>query len=275
MPTIIEMSRLGEPEVLVAREVPAEPLKDGELRLRHTVVGFNYLDVYLRKGVYGVPLPCVLGIEATGRVIELGKGVRGVKVGDRVAYTNELGAYATERTLDASRAIALPDDVSDEDAAALLFKGQTAHMLLRRVYKVGKGDAILVHAAAGGVGLVLVRWAKALGAAVIGTVGSQDKVVLARSNGCDHVAVLGQDDVASFVREVTGGGWRAGRVRLDWPRHVRGQHEEPGSVRRDGILWPGVRRNRPHRTAASQPVWFAALHPRECRLAHRGHAHLS
>lgn len=205
MPTIIEMSALGDPEVLVAREVPAESPKEGELRLRHTVIGFNYVDVYLRKGVYGVPLPCVLGVEATGRVTEIGEGVRGFKVGDRVAYTNELGAYATERTLDASRAIALPDDISDEDAAALLFKGQTAHMLLRRVYKVGKGDTILVHAAAGGVGLVLARWAKALGATVIGTVGSHGKVVLARSNGCDFVAVRGQDDVAAFVRDVTGG----------------------------------------------------------------------
>jgi len=205
MPTIIEMSKHGGPEVLVTREVPAEPLKDGELRLRHTVVGFNYVDVYLRKGVYGVPLPCVLGIEATGRVTEVGERVSGFKVGDRVAYTNELGAYASERTLDASRAIALPDDISDEDAAALLFKGQTAHMLLRRVYKVGKGDAILIHAAAGGVGLVLARWAKALGATVIGTVGSHGKVAVARSNGCDYVMVLGQDDVAAFVRDVTGG----------------------------------------------------------------------
>ncbi|MDX0532984.1 zinc-binding dehydrogenase [Sinorhizobium medicae] len=205
MPTIIEMTNLGTPEVLFARDVPAQPLKHGELRLRHTVVGFNYLDVYLRKGVYGVPLPCVLGVEAAGRVIELGEGVRGFKVGDRIAYTNELGAYATERILDASRAIALPDDISDENAAALLFKGQTAHMLLRRVYRVSRGDAILVHAAAGGVGLVLARWAKALGATVIGTVGSYNKVELARSNGCDHVAVLDQDDVASFVRDVTGG----------------------------------------------------------------------
>jgi len=205
MPTIIEMTQLGGPEVLVTRDIPAEPLKEGELRLRQTVIGFNYLDVYLRRGVYEVPLPCVLGIEATGRVTEVGQGVRGFKVGDRVVYTNELGAYATERTLDASRAIALPDDISDEDAAALLFKGQTAHMLLRRVYKVGAGDTVLVHAAAGGVGIVLVRWAKALGATVIGTVGSESKVALAEHNGCDYVAVLGKHDIAAFVRDVTKG----------------------------------------------------------------------
>lgn len=205
MPTIIEMSKLGGPEVLVARDVPREALKDGQLRLRHTVVGFNYVDVYLRKGVYGVPLPCVLGVEATGRVTEVGEGVNGFKVGDRVAYTNELGAYATERTLDASRAIPLPDDISDEDAAALLFKGQTAHMLLRRVYKVVKGDTILVHAAAGGVGSILARWAKALGATVIGTVGSVEKVTLAKTAGCDHVAVLGSDDVTTIARNVTDG----------------------------------------------------------------------
>jgi NADPH2:quinone reductase len=148
-------------------------------------------------------LPCVLGIEATAKVIEVGEGVTGFKVGDRVAYTNELGAYADERTLDASRAIPLPDSVSDEAAAALLFKGQTAHMLLRRVYNVKKGDTILVHAAGGGVGTVLTRWAKALGATVIGTVGSEPKVDLVKKNGCDHVAVLGRDDVASFVRDVT------------------------------------------------------------------------
>jgi len=204
MSLIIEMSKLGGPEVLVAREVPPEPLKAGELRLRHTVIGFNYLDVYLRKGVYGVPLPCVLGIEAAARVVEVGEGVTGFRVGDRVIYTNELGAYAEERTLDASRAIPLPDDISDEAAAALLFKGQTAHMLLRRVVDVKKGDTILVHAAAGGVGTVLSRWAKALGATVIGTVGSEDKVQLARWNGCDHVAVLGRDDAAALVRDVTG-----------------------------------------------------------------------
>jgi len=205
MPLIIEISQLGSPEVLVAKDVASEPLKPGELRIRHTVVGFNYLDVYLRQGVYGVPLPCVLGVEGTGIVTEVGSDVTGFAVGDRVAYTNELGGYATERTLDAIRAIRLPDDISDESAAALLFKGQTAHMLLRRVYPVGQGSTVLVHSAAGGVGLVLTRWAKALGATVIGTVGSEAKVAAARRNGCDHVAVRGKDDVPALVRDATRG----------------------------------------------------------------------
>lgn len=205
MPLTIQITQLGGPEVLLPKELPPEPLQPGELRLRHTVIGFNYYDVYLRKGVYKAPLPAVLGVEGTGTVTEVGPGVTGFAVGDRVVYTNELGAYTTERRLDASRAIPLPKDISDEAAAALLFKGQTAHMLLKRVYKVGRGDKILVQSAAGGVGMVLALWAKSLGATVIGTVGSPEKVDLARRSGCDHVAVLGKDDVAAFVREVTGG----------------------------------------------------------------------
>lgn len=205
MPIVVEMAKRGGPEVLVAKEVASEVLKSGELRLRQTVIGFNYLDVYLRKGVYEVPLPSVLGVEATAVVTEVGEGVTGFRVGDRVVYTNELGAYSTERTLDASRAIPIPDDLSDESVAALLFKGQTAHMLIRRAYKVTQGDTILVHAAAGGVGMIVTRWAKALGAMVLGTVGSEAKVGTALENGCDHVAVLGKTDVAAFARTATGG----------------------------------------------------------------------
>lgn len=205
MPLTIQMSKLGDPDVLVPTETPSVPLKPGEIRVQQTVVGFNYLDVYLRRGVYEVPLPAILGIEATGKVTEVGDDVRGFSVGNRVAYTYELGAYTTERNLDATRAIRLPDDIDDETAAALLFKGQTAHMLLRRVYPVRSGDAILVHSAAGGVGLILARWAKSIGATVIGTVGSEAKVELAKANGCDHVAVLGRDDVAALARKATDG----------------------------------------------------------------------
>lgn len=202
----IQMLKLGGPEVLVPRDVAATPLGAGELRVRHSVVGFNYLDVYLRTGVYQVPLPAVLGVEAVGRVTEVGAEVAGLAEGDRIAYTYELGAYSTERTLDARRAIRIPDGLADDDVAALLFKGQTAHMLLKRVHRVRAGDTILVHAAAGGVGLVLTQWAKSLGATVIGTVGSDAKVATAATAGADHVAVLGRDDVAAMVREVTGGG---------------------------------------------------------------------
>lgn len=205
MPIAIQMTELGGPEVLKAREIAAEPLAAGEIRVRQSVVGFNYVDVYLRKGVYQVPLPAVLGIEAVGVVTEAASDVSDVKIGDRVAYTYELGAYATERKLDARRAIALPAAVGDDIAAALLFKGQTAHMLLKRVYPVKAGDTILVHAAAGGVGLVLTQWAKSLGATVIGTVGSEAKVEAARGAGADHVAVLGRDDVAALARELTSG----------------------------------------------------------------------
>lgn len=205
MPTAVQMTELGGPEVLQIRELSTEPLKAGEIRVRQRVVGFNYLDVYLRRGVYQVPLPAVLGVEAVGIVTEKSSNVTNVAVGDRVAYTYELGAYATERKLDARRAIRVPDSVGDDVAAALLFKGQTAHMLLKRVYPVKAGDTILVHAAAGGVGIVLTQWAKALGATVIGTVGSETKVEAARLAGSDHVAVMGRDNVSALAREVTNG----------------------------------------------------------------------
>lgn len=205
MPIAIQMTSLGGPEVLRPREMAPVALKAGEIRVRQNVIGFNYLDVYLRRGVYEVPLPAVLGIEAVGVVTEAAGDVANVAVGDRVAYTYELGAYATERTLDARRAIALPAGVSDDVAAALLFKGQAAHMLLKRVHPVKAGDTILVHAAAGGVGLVLTQWARSLGATVIGTVGSEAKVEAAQLAGADHVAVLGRDDVAALVRQVTSG----------------------------------------------------------------------
>lgn len=205
MPIVIRMTELGGPEVFQVREISPEPLKAGEVRVRQHVVGFNYLDVYLRRGVYEVPLPAVLGIEAVGTVTEKAPDVAHLDVGDRVAYTYELGAYTTERALDAHRAIRLPAGISDDVAAALLFKGQTAHMLLTRVYPVKAGDTILVNAAAGGVGLVLTQWAKALGATVIATVGSEAKVEAALRAGSDHVAVAGRDDIAALAREVTDG----------------------------------------------------------------------
>ncbi|HYE52771.1 MAG TPA: quinone oxidoreductase [Azospirillaceae bacterium] len=205
MPLTIQLPRLGGPEVLTAVEAPVAAPGPGELHIRQTVVGFNYLDVYLRKGVYSVDLPAVLGVEAVGRVVAVGEGVTDFAPGDRVAYAGPMGAYAQERLLPADQAVPVPDGVDDETAAALLFKGLTAHMLLRRVYPVKAGDTVLVHSAAGGVGLVLARWAKSLGATVVGTVGSAAKVEAARSAGADHVAVLGRDDAAALVRQVTGG----------------------------------------------------------------------
>ncbi|HYC04945.1 MAG TPA: quinone oxidoreductase [Azospirillaceae bacterium] len=205
MPLQIQLPRLGGPEVLTAVETPRARLRPGEVRMRQTVVGFNYLDVYLRRGVYAVDLPAVLGNEAAGVVTEVGPEVEGIGVGDRVAYAGPMGAYADERAIPADALVRIPDGVSDEAAAALLFKGLTAHMLLRRVYPVQAGDAVVVHAAAGGVGMLLTSWARHLGATVIATVGSEAKAARARAAGAGHVAVQGRDSLPGLVRDVTGG----------------------------------------------------------------------
>lgn len=205
MTLIVEMTGLGGPENLVARDIDLPAPAAGEVRLRHTAIGFNYLDVYLRQGVYPVALPAVLGVEAAGVVTAVGDGVTDVRPGDRVAYAGPTGAYASERNIAARHLVPIPDGVSNQAAAALIFKGLTAHMLVRRVHRVAAGDTVLVHAAAGGVGQILSRWSKALGATVVGTVGSEAKVAAARTAGADHVAVLGRDDVDSLVRTASGG----------------------------------------------------------------------
>jgi len=177
----------------------------GQVRLRHTAVGVNFIDVYLRSGLYKAELPLVPGQEAAGVVEAVGDGVSGLRPGDRVAYAGVTGAYCEARVIAADRLVALPEGVPDRDAAALMLKGLTAQYLLRRIGKVGAGDWILVHAAAGGVGLIMCRWARALGARVIGTVGSDAKARIAAEHGCEFPVVYTREDFVARVRELTGG----------------------------------------------------------------------
>jgi NADPH2:quinone reductase len=176
------------------------------LQLRHTAIGLNYIDVYDRTGLYAMPLPAGLGREAAGVVTAIGRKVKGFKKGDRVAYVHtQPGSYCELRNLPAARVVKLPKAISDEQAAAMMLKGLTAQYLLRRTYRVKKGDWIMVTAAVGGVGSILCQWAKALGAKVIGVVGSDTKVALARREGCKHVLVMGKDDLVARVKEITKG----------------------------------------------------------------------
>jgi NADPH2:quinone reductase len=178
----------------------------GEVRLRQTAIGVNFIDTYFRSGMYAAnALPFVLGNEGAGEVVAVGEGVTGFKPGDRVAYVTTLGSYADERIIPAKPLVKVPDGISDETAAAMMLKGMTVQYLLHRTYKVKPGDTILFHAAAGGVGLIACRWAKHLGATVIGTAGSEEKARLARENGCDHVILYRTEDFVARVKEITGG----------------------------------------------------------------------
>ena len=201
----IRATQAGGPEVLEAVDVPRPEPRPGQILIRHQAIGLNYIDTYQRSGLYPVKFPAVLGQEAAGVVEQTGEGVERFKVGDRVAYTGQTGAYAEYSVVPAARAVHLPDGVSAETAAASLLKGMTVEYLLRRTYKVAAGETILAHAAAGGVGLLLVQWAKALGATVIGTVGSEEKAALARAHGCDHIIFYRHEDVAAKVRDLTSG----------------------------------------------------------------------
>lgn len=202
----IRFEQTGGPEVLRFVDVTLAPPAAGEVRLRHTAIGLNYIDTYHRSGLYSVPLPSGIGLEAAGVVEALGSGVKGLKVGDRVAYgTGALGAYAQARNYPANRLVKLPKAISDETAAAMMLKGMTVRYLLRATYKVKRGETILLHAAAGGVGLILSQWAHALGVTVIGTVGSDAKAEIAKAHGCTYVINSTTEDVAKRVREITGG----------------------------------------------------------------------
>ena len=201
MANAIRIHEYGGPEVLRLESVTVGAPGPGELRLRQTAIGLNFIDVYQRTGLYPAPLPAGLGREAAGIVEAVGPKVRGFSPGDRVAYVLATsGAYADARLLPAERALKLPDNVGDADAAASLLKGLTAHALLRRTYRVRKGDWIVVHAAAGGVGMILVQWAKHLGARVIAVVGSEAKAEPVRQLGADHVLV----DIADLAPRVRG-----------------------------------------------------------------------
>jgi NADPH:quinone reductase len=206
MPTAIRFYAHGGPEVLRVEEVDPGKPSAHEVQIRHTAIGVNYIDVYDRTGLYPVTLPSGLGREAAGVVTALGRGVRGVRVGERVAYVNPSpGAYSELRNVPAERVVKVPSGISDAQAAALMLKGLTAQFLIRRTYKVARGDAILVHAAAGGVGLILCQWAHALGAKVIGVVGSEPKAEVARRHGCRHVLISGRDELVASVKALTKG----------------------------------------------------------------------
>jgi NADPH:quinone reductase len=206
MPTAIRFYAHGGPEVLRVEEVDPGKPSAHEVQIRHTAIGVNYIDVYDRTGLYPVTLPSGLGREAAGVVTALGRGVRGVRVGERVAYVNPSpGAYSELRNVPAERVVKVPSGISDAQAAALMLKGLTAQFLIRRTYKVARGDAILVHAAAGGVGLILCQWAHALGAKVIGVVGSEAKAEVARRHGCRHVLISGRDELVASVKALTKG----------------------------------------------------------------------
>jgi len=201
----IQAVRTGGPEVLEAVDLPVPTPGPGQILVRHHAVGLNFIDTYHRSGLYPMKMPAVLGLEAAGVVEALGEGVTRFKAGDRVAYNGTLGAYAEAAVVPADRAVKVPDGVSLETAAAVLLKGMTAEFLVRRCHKVEPGTSVLIHAAAGGVGSILVQWAKVLGATVIATVGSQAKAALAREHGADHVILYGEEDVAARVAEITGG----------------------------------------------------------------------
>ena len=202
----IRITETGGPSVMKLVDVDVPKPGPGEIRVRHTAIGLNYIDTYHRSGLYPQPMPSGIGLEAAGVVEELGAGVKGLKVGDRIAYgTGPIGAYAEARNMPATRVTKLPKAISDETAAGMMLKGMTVRYLLRATYKVKRGETILLHAAAGGVGLILSQWAKALGVKVIGTVGSDEKMDIARAHGCAHVINSSTENVVARVKEITGG----------------------------------------------------------------------
>ncbi len=206
MPFAIRIHQTGGPEVLRWEEVAVGDPAPGEARVRHEAVGLNFIDTYHRTGLYPLPLPSGLGMEGAGVVEAVGAGVEDLCPGDRVAYAGgPVGAYSQVRCMPADRLLKMPDTLDFRSGAAMMLQGLTSAYLLRRTYRVEPGDAVLIHAAAGGVGLIACQWAKALGATVIGTVSSEAKADLARAHGCDHIIYYAREDVAKRVREITAG----------------------------------------------------------------------
>lgn len=206
MPYAIRIHETGGPEVLRREEIEVGEPDPGQVRIRQTACGLNFIDVYMRTGLYPVPqLPTTLGMEAAGIVEAVGEDVHDLQLGDRVAYPMTLGSYAETRLIDAAKLVNLPASIDDQTAAAMMLKGLTAHYLLFRTYPVKAGDTILVYAAAGGVGLLLCQWAKHLGATVIGCVGTQEKADLAMAHGCDHPIFYREENIPQRVRELTHG----------------------------------------------------------------------
>ena len=205
MSNAIRIHQTGGPEVLQWENLDVGAPGQGQVRLKQTAVGLNFIDVYHRTGLYPLPLPFVPGMEAAGTVDLVGDGVTHLKPGDRVAYALVIGAYAETRLIEADRVVKLPDSINDQTAAAMMLQGLTARYLIRDIYKVGAGDTILIHAAAGGVGLIVCQWAAALGATVIGTVSSDEKAALAKANGCHHPIVYTREDFQTRLLDITGG----------------------------------------------------------------------
>ena len=206
MTRAIRVHKYGGPEVLTWEEVEVGPPGPGEVKIRQTAIGLNFIDIYVRTGLYPqASFPFIPGMEGAGVVTAVGEGVRDLKVGRHVAYAGQIGAYAEERLVAADRVVKIPAGIADETAAAIMLKGMTAQYLLRRTYKVDRDTTLLFHAAAGGVGLIACQWAASLGATVIGTVGSAGKALIARAHGCAHVINIREEDVVARVKAYTNG----------------------------------------------------------------------
>jgi NADPH2:quinone reductase len=207
MVAAVRVHKFGGPEVLTYEDIEVPAPGPGQIRIKQKASGINFIDTYFRQGMYPSPvgMPFVAGNEGAGEVVAVGSGVTDIKIGDRVAYVTALGAYAAERILPAERAVKLPNNISDEQAAGMMLKGMTVQYLINRTFKVEKGTTVLMHAAAGGVGLILCQWANHLGATVIGTVGSKDKAELAKKNGCHHTILYRDEDFVARVKDITGG----------------------------------------------------------------------
>jgi NADPH2:quinone reductase len=206
MPRAIRVHETGGPEVIRLENVEVAAPASGEVQVHHTAIGLNFVDVYDRSGLYPQKMPTGLGREAAGKVVATGPKVRGFRIGDRVAYVHATpGSYCEIRNVPAELVVKIPAGVTDEQAAVLMVKGMTAGFLLRRAYRVKRGEIIVVHAAAGGVGLLLSQWGRALGATIIGIVGSEEKAALAKKNGCKHVLIRGRDEIAASVKKLSKG----------------------------------------------------------------------
>jgi len=205
MSKAVRYHKTGGPEVLQMDDVQVGEPGEGQIRVRHTAIGVNFIDTYQRSGLYPMQLPQTAGNEGAGVIEAVGAGVAGLKKGDRVAYTGQVGSYCTERLLPADRVVKVPEGISDEQAACMMLKGMTVQYLIHTTYPVKKGDTVLWHAAAGGVGLIACQWLKALGVTVIGTVGSADKARIAKAHGCEHVIDYSKENFVERVKEITGG----------------------------------------------------------------------
>ena len=262
MPHAIRVHECGGADALRWEAMDVGDPGPGEVRVRHSAVGLNFIDIYHRTGLYPLPRPFVPGLEAAGVVEALGDAVEGLEVGDRVAYgAGPLGAYSQERVIPAQRLVRIPPGVDERTAAAMMLQGMTVEYLLRRTYRVQAGDTILMHAAAGGVGLIACQWAKHLGATVIGTVGSDKKAELARTHGCDHPVVYTRESFVARVKELTGGRGVPGGLRLGGTGHLPRFAGVPAAPRHDGELRAVVGLGSPDRPGSAQREGLGLSHP--------------